>query len=130
MSHVPNFEVLRLGGTPYPIQHRISGRTLFVADVTGKRLPKNVGLRRAIIWASEHEVFDFQHADLAGADLSKIWLHGLDLRDADLSNADLTEAALWNCNLIGATFRGANLVGVEFSNCEMTGGEFTGARFG
>jgi hypothetical protein len=77
-------------------------------------------------------VVDFDHAELAIAQLSGLHLsranfEGADLFDATLSGADLRGANLSGANLGGANLTGANLTRTDPTAANLRGADLTGA---
>jgi uncharacterized protein YjbI with pentapeptide repeats len=60
-------------------------------------------------------VVDFDHAQLAHAQLSDLHLSRADFSGTSLTHADLTGVDLTGAYLTGASFRGANLTGAKWS---------------
>jgi hypothetical protein len=68
--------------------------------------------------------FDFNGADLRGANLS-----GADLDDSNFRGANLEGANLSNASFFCTNFRGANLEGANLSNANFEGADLTDANF-
>jgi uncharacterized protein YjbI with pentapeptide repeats len=75
-------------------------------------------LRRAVLARRDHS-----GADLRGAKLYDLDLHGKVFRDANLSRGDLTA-----CNLIGADLSGADLTATFLTGAQLNGANLRGAN--
>jgi len=71
---------------------------------------------------------DLSGANLAGADLSDVWMEGTDLSGANLSGGHLIFANLAESNLSGADLSGADLTDSFLWNTNMESADLTGAN--
>jgi len=71
---------------------------------------------------------DLSGANLAGADLSDVWMEGTDLSGANLIFANLAESNLSGADLSGADLSGADLTDSFLWNTNMESADLTGAN--
>jgi uncharacterized protein YjbI with pentapeptide repeats len=84
-------------------------------------------------YRSETMPFDLSHAVLAhanlrGADFTRVRLDGADLQGADLRGANLQGASLDNADLTGADLRGADLTGASLRATRLAKANLDGAN--
>ena len=95
--------------------------------ITPPALSTDVAAALAVL-TRQYRDASYPSADLRGANLSDVVLHGGHLAGANLSGADLTDADLLLANLAGANLMDANLTDARLWGTFFTGADLTGAN--